>query len=327
MKTGILSTIAGLALASAGLQAQVGVGGGAGVGVGGGAGGGVGVGRSGGGMPGAMIEQFQQAGTMAAVAGGHGVGMITANSNQTVLGRPVSGTEVQKSTQTLGDGTEISTSESQAFYRDSAGRTRKEMAEGRTVIVDPVARVSVTLISGNKTARRMPMLGGGEVMPKLAAAVAERRATTETASTSTVYTFTVGDKTTTVTAGPDVVNARGGRGGRGNGENMQREDLGVESLNGVLATHTRNTLTIPQGQIGNNRDIHVVNERWYSDDLQMLVKTVNSDPRFGENTYEFTNISRDEPDSSLFQIPADYTVMEVGGPRVTPTMPPSTVNK
>jgi hypothetical protein len=96
-------------------------------------------------------------------------------------------------------------------------------------------------------------------------------------------------------------------------------------MNGVTATGTRSTLTIPQGQIGNNRDIHVVNERWYSDDLQMLVKSVNSDPRFGENTYELTNISRDEPDASLFQIPPDYSVMEVGPGRglQTPTAPPA----
>jgi len=330
MKERFIGTIAGLALASAGLQAQVG----------GGVGGGVGVGRSGSGVPGAMIEQFQQAGTMAAVTGDRVV-MNNLGNAQTVLGRPVSGTEVRKSTQTLGDGTEISTSESQAFYRDSSGRTRREMAEGRTVIVDPIARVSVTLISGAKTARRMATPGGTEAERKLAAELAERRVTTGTASTSAVYTFNMGDgvaqvvgddvlraaKTTTVTASPDVVVGRAGRGGRGNGENMQRENLGVESLNGVLATHTRNTLTIPQGQIGNNRDIHVVNERWYSDDLQMLVKTVNSDPRFGENTYEFTNITRDEPDSSLFQIPSDYTVMDVGPGRALPTAPATTTNK
>jgi hypothetical protein len=316
MKKGILG-IAGLALASTGLQAQVGSG----------VGGGFGVGRSGSGAPGAMIEQFQQAGTMVAASGDRVVMPMNTITTQTVLGRPVSGTEVQKSTQTLGDGTEISTSENQSFYRDSAGRTRREMAEGRTVIVDPVARVSVTLIAGTKMARRMAMPGGAELPPKLAAVISDRQVTTGTASTSATYTFDIGEKITTVTTGSDVVIGRAGRGGRGNGENVQRENLGVESLNGVLATHTRNTLTIPQGQIGNNRDIHVVNERWYSDDLQMLVKTLNSDPRFGENTYEFTNITRDEPDSSLFQIPPDYTITDVGAGRALPAAPPATINK
>jgi hypothetical protein len=47
----------------------------------------------------------------------------------------------------------------------------------------------------------------------------------------------------------------------------------------------------------------------------MLVKTVNTDPRFGENTYEFTNISRDEPDPVLFRIPSGYTVVDMGAAR------------
>ena len=91
------------------------------------------------------------------------------------------------------------------------------------------------------------------------------------------------------------------------------EDLGFQSHNGVQAQGTRSTMTIPQGQIGNNRDIHVVNERWYSKDLQMVVKTTNSDPRFGVTTYELTDIVQAPPDVTLFQVPAGYTVTEAGG--------------
>jgi hypothetical protein len=294
MTKGILGTIASLTLAAAGLQAQPG-----GFSVGGG--------RSGGGAAaGALIEQFQQAGTMAAVVpDGRGLTIAGGNSGKTVIGRPVSGTEVQEAKQTLGDGTEIATSESDQFYRDSAGRTRVEM-KGRTVIVDPVAKVTVTLNPDTKIARKVAM-PAPPVLARLGAALSEPQVTKSMSST---FTVTIGDSTTTVTGGGGIAVGRGRGAGRGKAENTQQEELGVESLNGVLATHTRNTLTIPQGQIGNNRDIHVVNERWYSDDLQMLVKTVNSDPRFGENTYQLTNISRDEPDASLFQIPADYKIMD-----------------
>jgi hypothetical protein len=90
------------------------------------------------------------------------------------------------------------------------------------------------------------------------------------------------------------------------------EELGVETVNGVAAQGTRNTQIIPAGRIGNNRDIHVVNERWYSNDLQMLVKTVNSDPRFGVTTYQLANIVQGTQDPALFQIPADFTVVEPG---------------
>jgi hypothetical protein len=32
------------------------------------------------------------------------------------------------------------------------------------------------------------------------------------------------------------------------------------------------------------------------------------DPRSGETTYRLTNLNRGEPDRSLFEVPADYTV-------------------
>jgi hypothetical protein len=50
-----------------------------------------------------------------------------------------------------------------------------------------------------------------------------------------------------------------------------------------------------------------VTERWYSDDLQMLIKSTNTDPRFGDTTYQLTGISQGEQSPSLFQVPADYT--------------------
>src|SRR5262249_31715862 len=86
------------------------------------------------------------------------------------------------------------------------------------------------------------------------------------------------------------------------------ENLGVQTQNGVQAQGTRSTQIIPAGQIGNNRDIHVVYDRWYSNDLRMVVKSVNSDPPIGTTSYQLTNISPTGPSPGLFQIPADYTV-------------------
>jgi hypothetical protein len=285
------------------------------------------------------FQQFQQAGTIGAVAGGRaGVTMVRINAGTpAVIGRPVSATEERKSVQTLGDGTEISTSDSNLFYRDSQGRTRAEqVSQGRTVIeiMDPVARFSVNLNPAAKTARRIPfpgnadqgavsVAGGGvsavySTMPGRVLEYYDMSGVQPgtVTSTSTITTTTLaGTSTATTTVatgggGGGGMGGRGGRGGRGGGNNTLFEDLGVQSQNGVLTTGTRNTLTIPQGQIGNNRDIHVVNERWFSEDLQMLVKTVNSDPRFGENTYQLTNVSRTEPDPALFQIPPDYTIID-----------------
>jgi hypothetical protein len=85
--------------------------------------------------------------------------------------------------------------------------------------------------------------------------------------------------------------------------------LGDKEVNGVTATGTREKRTIPAGAIGNDRDLELVDERWFSADLQMLVKSVSSDPRFGETTYQLTNIARTMQDPALFQIPPDYTVI------------------
>jgi hypothetical protein len=92
------------------------------------------------------------------------------------------------------------------------------------------------------------------------------------------------------------------------GDNGAVESLPAQMVNGALAQGTRTTETIPQGKIGNDRPIKIVNERWISNDLQMLVKSTSSDPRFGDTTYQLTNIVQSSPDPSLFQIPADYTV-------------------
>ena len=90
------------------------------------------------------------------------------------------------------------------------------------------------------------------------------------------------------------------------------EDLGTQTIARVSAQGTRYTRTIPAGQIGNEKPIVIVSEHWYSTDLQMVVMSKRSDPRFGETTYTLTNIQRTEPAASLFTVPADYTVTQGG---------------
>ena len=78
--------------------------------------------------------------------------------------------------------------------------------------------------------------------------------------------------------------------------------MGAQDLGDI-----HDSLVIPAGQIGNDRVIRVVGEQWYSNDLQMMIKSSNSDPRFGDTTYQLTGVSQVSPDPSLFQVPADYT--------------------
>jgi hypothetical protein len=92
------------------------------------------------------------------------------------------------------------------------------------------------------------------------------------------------------------------------------EQLGVQNFDGVDAEGTRTITTIPADAIGNERPIEIVYERWYSKELQMIVYSKHSDPRFGEQIYRLTNINRSEPDPSLFTVPEGYKVVSDAGP-------------
>ena len=92
--------------------------------------------------------------------------------------------------------------------------------------------------------------------------------------------------------------------------NEVKENLGKQMIEGVQAEGTRTTVTIAAGEIGNERPIEIVSERWYSPELQLVVMTRHSDPRTGETTYKLTNINRTEPAKSLFEVPSDYTIKE-----------------
>ena len=90
------------------------------------------------------------------------------------------------------------------------------------------------------------------------------------------------------------------------------EDLGEQNIEGVSAKGSRTITTIPAGAIGNERPIETIYEKWYSDELQMVVHSKSSDPRFGEQTYRLTNINRSEPDPSLFTPPPGYKKVSGG---------------
>ena len=43
-----------------------------------------------------------------------------------------------------------------------------------------------------------------------------------------------------------------------------KEQLAPQTIEGVYTQGTRTTTTIPAGQIGNEKDLNVVDETWYS---------------------------------------------------------------
>lgn len=225
-------------------------------------------------------------------------------------GKPFSATVTETTSQTLEDGTHVTRSTVTLEYRDPEGRTRQEVtsqtpptaAQTRVLIQDPVAAVTYTLFPNEKAASRnytsVPLqvrpVGGGFGPTPAARGGAGinlvRRTVTAPGDTSGGF-----------------AGKKGGRAGN-NGQTTTSEDLGTIAVNGIMAHGTKSITTIPVGAIGNDREFHSVTESWYSPELNLLIKSVSSDPRFGTTTYELTNISRNPPDPALFRLPADYTI-------------------
>ncbi len=98
---------------------------------------------------------------------------------------------------------------------------------------------------------------------------------------------------------------------------VKHEDLGMQDIEGLACHGRREIVTIPAGQICNERPIVTSTEIWTSDDLHGVVLKKHTDPRFGETVYRLTNIKLGEPDASLFQVPSGYKITN----KTEPTFP------
>lgn len=94
----------------------------------------------------------------------------------------------------------------------------------------------------------------------------------------------------------------------------QIEILGSQQVHGVQAIGKRFIAKIPMNAIGNDLEVETAHEVWYAPSLKMLIKSSTRNPQAGEHTFQLTNISRVDQPASLFQIPADYRVIEMGAP-------------
>ena len=201
------------------------------------------------------------------------------------LNLPYSVLEETEHNWTLGDGTHMVTRSQTRLYRDSNGRTRKERFANRfgtpsnepTIIEihDPVAGAAYTLFVGERVARliapRTPLVK----LPTNSNAVQKPLSPAER----------VQPKTTS-------------------------ENLGTQSIEGVLAEGVRNTTVYPEGFMGNDRPIQVAHETWVSKELSLTLLEKYSDPRFGDSATRVTSLNRSEPDPALFQVPPDYILQE-----------------
>ena len=267
---------------------------------------------------------YQTAGQVAVASGAFG------NVSHPVVGAPYSATTTSEHVQTLADGNRIVQTTTGSTARDSQGRTRQDTAlpaigtlsadnaPHLVFIHDPVSGSSYTLNLTEKTAHKMPSLpplspNAGNV------AVAGGGAAGDT-FTMRVFDgngappLPPPDATPTIIAAPspDVFFEKHliteGQ------SQANTEDLGSQTMEGVLVKGTRTTRTIPAGQIGNEQPITIVTEVWTSPELKTVVSSKRSDPRMGEQTFRLTNIVRAEPNPTLFTVPADFKIVDAPAP-------------
>lgn len=251
------------------------------------------------------------AGNVTFIAGG----MI---SGSPVKGEPYSAQAVTEFTQVLADGNRIVNSSTAAVYRDSYGRERREqtlpnigalLAQGNPtkmiLISDPVAGVNYSLDPGSKVAMKLPAMKTSDLPPPpdLPQPPANGHAV--------FFRSLAGPPGGGVSPGPVMYVNPGTASGL---SAPSVEQLGSQLINGVSVNGTRTTMTIPAGQIGNDNPIGIVDEVWKSPDLQVIVQSQHTDPRSGTTKYSLTSISRGEPSTTLFQVPAAYTVQDAPAP-------------
>jgi hypothetical protein len=94
--------------------------------------------------------------------------------------------------------------------------------------------------------------------------------------------------------------------------------LGTKTLDNIKVKGTRRTLTIPAQATTIGTPITVVDECWYSKDLDMNVEFRHSDPRTGSRSITLTGFKREEPNPAFFEIPAGYKVVDMTPPPGAP---------
>jgi hypothetical protein len=211
------------------------------------------------------------------------LGFAGGPGNKVVTGAPYCGQVTEEFSQTLADANKIHRSTTSTVCRDSQGRTYSQ-----------VNLPSVVSGSGNSLKAviiRDPVAGVD-------------------------YILDTEHKTYRKVLRPTGKRPAGNapRFPNGNPNPGATTDLGFQTIAGLSCKGTRFTRTIPaHSGLGNDQPLEVTTERWYSPDLSIDIQTQTTDPSRGNTTTTVTNINRNEPEASLFQVPAGYTLQQ-GGP-------------
>jgi hypothetical protein len=203
-----------------------------------------------------------------------------------VPNEPLTAVAEVESTQTLDDGTPVSKKTFNNIARDSQGRIyneRRSMVPATSNatpelmsfhVFDPTTRLNTFLDPETHLARQ-------SFFPE--------RATTQPVSRA---------------PGPSTVVAVRKQSG------VEEQDLGTQSMEGVVVRGTRKIRTISASSSGTGKAVVVTDEIWYSEELSLNMLVKHDDPRTGQQTVTITKVERSEPPAETFEIPAGYRVVD-----------------
>lgn len=276
------------------------------------------------------------------------------SSENIVKNAPFSADVISENIQTLVDGNKIKNTFTSKMYRDSEGRFRREgtLNPGMILtplfkvqpvfhIVNPIEGVNYYLDSKTKTVREMRMkpknYSSGDRKPIEVPITSPTKVGKESQKIEEKMAkvgeekWKTGEKITRIEEKVAKTQEKLRDNPKPNevvieSDSVKSETLGTKQIEGVEVEGTRNIHLINAGAIGNEKPIEIVYERWYSKELQLIISSRFYDPRYGEQLYRLTNISRNNPEQSLFEVPKDYKILSqekvIETPKKITTIPP-----
>jgi hypothetical protein len=218
-----------------------------------------------------------------------------------VLDAPFSADATTTVRQTLPDGTRVERTGIARYYRDRAGRVR---IEHLIVGLDP-------LNSAPKGQVRTIIAPD----PKNGVYTLDDATRTANLGLRFMYDLAVGGGGTYALplGGPrwaSLIFTRTHRRFPGPGAN--EEQLGTRQVSGIESVGRRITITMPANATDNTAPTEIIEERWESRELKLLIHSMSSDPRTGVIEYRLTNVRRADPAADLFTIPDGYMIASTG---------------
>jgi hypothetical protein len=200
--------------------------------------------------------------------------------NRTIQNKPYSAEAVTETIRILEDGNRIVRRNTMRQYRDRGGRTRRELILEALSPSIPVGPHEMILLYD-------PVKGVNYIVD------AEHEVTRQ---------FNLPAKAGSVQR--DFLQSVPNR----MSPELQTENLGSRTIEGLQCIGTKRTLHIPPGEIGNQAPIVAITETWYSAEIEGVVDSISSDPRYGTTHYKLQRVKRDEPSPELFVPPPQYKV-------------------